>query len=38
MLLAFGATVVIAVAAGLGLNKAGFSSQDRQSAESVRLD
>lgn len=38
MLMAFGAIVVIAVAANLGLNNAGFSSQDRQTAASVRLD
>lgn len=39
MLLAFLATAVIAVAADYGLDRyAGFSSADRGSAPSVRLD
>lgn len=38
MLLAFGSIVVIAVAANLGLKNAGFTAQERQSTDSVRLN
>ncbi len=38
MLIAFLAIVVIGVAAFFGLNQIGFSSAERQSAPSVRLD
>ncbi len=39
MIIAFAAIAVIAVAADMGLDRyAGFSSKDRQSAASVRLD
>lgn len=38
MFLAFAAVIVIAVLANLGLERAGFSSADRQAADSVRLD
>ena len=38
MLLAFAAVVVIAAAAGIGLEYAGFSSQETQASDAVRLD
>lgn len=38
MLTAFAATIVIAALADLALDQIGFSSQDRYSSESVRLD
>ncbi|MGB7269832.1 MAG: hypothetical protein WBC90_09960 [Albidovulum sp.] len=38
MFLAFLAIAVIAVAAGLGLNQAGFSSQEASAGPDVRLD
>lgn len=38
MLAAFAAIVVIAIGASYGLERAGFSSEERQAAPSVRLD
>lgn len=38
MIFAFAAIAVIAVAAWVALGETGFSSADRQSAPSVRLD
>ncbi len=38
MLLAFAATIVIAIAADFGLQQAGFSSAEQGSTSAVRLD
>jgi len=38
MMTAFAAMIVIAVAADFVLDRAGFSSEERQSASSVRID
>lgn len=38
MLLAFAAVVVVAAGAGFGLNYIGYSSQERLSSDSVRLN
>lgn len=38
MIVAFAACLLIAVVADVGLDRIGFSSAERQSADSVRLD
>ncbi|WP_268884093.1 hypothetical protein [Jannaschia marina] len=38
MLTAFAACILIAVVADIGLDRIGFTSEERQSADSVRLD
>lgn len=38
MLIAFAACLLIAVVADIGLDRAGFTSAERQTADQVRLD
>lgn len=38
MFIAFAAIILIAIAADYGLERAGFSTQEKQAAPSVRLD